>query len=290
MFQNEKAKNMFLGFQTNEITEHIIYAQLAKSTKDESNRQVLKKISEDEKCHYEFWKKHTGKDVNPNRWQIFKYYWIAMIFGLTFGVKLMEIGEEGAQNTYASFSQTVPDIEHIIEDEHNHEQALLGMLQEERLRYVGAVALGLNDALVELTGTLAGLSFALQNTRLVAVVGLITGIAASFSMGASAYLSTKAEPNGKNALKSSLYTGIAYIVTVAFLILPFLLIFNYIISLLISLGVAIIIIWLFNFYISVARDLPFKKRFFEMAGLSLGVAAVSFVIGYLVRRFLGVEV
>lgn len=284
------AENMFLGFQTNEITEHHIYAKLAEATKNESNRQVLKKISEDEKRHYEFWKKHTGKDVKPNGWQIFKYYWIAKIFGLTFGVKLMEIGEEGAQNTYANVSQTVPDVKHIIEDENAHEQALLGMLQEERLRYIGAIVLGLNDALVELTGALAGLSFALQNTKLVAVAGLITGIAASFSMGASAYLSTKAEPNGKNALKSSLYTGFAYLVTVAFLILPFLLISNYATSLLISMGVAIVIIWFFNFYISVARDLSFKKRFLEMAGLSLGIAAITFGIGYLVRKFVGVEI
>jgi hypothetical protein len=30
--------------------------------------------------------------------------------------------------------------------------------------------------------------------------------------------------------------------------------------------------------------------FLEMAGLSLGVAGLSFVIGYLIRTFLGIEV
>ena len=54
----------------------------------------------------------------------------------------------------------------IAEDEERHEQKLLAILDEERLQYVGSMVLGLNDALVELTGTLAGLTLALQNTKL----------------------------------------------------------------------------------------------------------------------------
>ena len=51
------------------------------------------------------------------------------------------------------------------------------MIDEEKLKYIGAVVLGMNDALVELTGTLAGLTLALQNEKLVGVAGLITGVA-----------------------------------------------------------------------------------------------------------------
>ena len=46
------------------------------------------------------------------------------------------------------------------------------MLDEERLRYIGSVVLGLNDALIELTGALAGLTLALQNTQLNLLLGL----------------------------------------------------------------------------------------------------------------------
>ena len=150
--------------------------------------------------------------------------------------------------------------------------------------------LGLNDALVELTGALAGLSFALQDTRLVALAGLITGIAASFSMAASEYLSTKSKDDHENAGKSSLYTGVAYILTVFLLIIPYLLLQNYLLCLGLTIIIAVLIILLFNFYISVARDLSFRRRFFEMAGLSLGIAVLSFGIGYLIRLFLGIEV
>jgi len=40
----------------------------------------------------------------------------------------------------------------------------------------------------------------------------------------------------------------------------------------------------------VTRDLDFRARFVEMAGLSLGVAALSFLMGILVRDLLGVSV
>jgi rubrerythrin len=72
--------------QRNEITEHHIYARLAKSTKDTANSAVLNKIAADELNHYHIWKSYTGRDVNPDYWHIRKFYWISRIFGLTFGV------------------------------------------------------------------------------------------------------------------------------------------------------------------------------------------------------------
>ena len=55
--------------------------------------------------------------------------------------------------------------------------------------------------MLEFTGALAGYTFALQNTRLVAVTGLITGVAASLSIATSKYLSTKSEGNAKILLR-----------------------------------------------------------------------------------------
>ena len=164
------------------------------------------------------------------------------------------------------------------------------MIDEERLGYVGSIIRGLNDALVELTGSLAGFTLALQDSRLIAMAGLITGIAASLSMGATEYLARKSEGSSKSPLKASLYTGIAYIFTVMFLIFPYLLLSNIYISMGIMILDAIIVIIVFNFYISVARGFSFWKRFAEMALLSLGVAAISFAIGFIVRQFLGVDV
>jgi len=288
---NHDMLNKILRVQKSEITEYHIYSDLAASTKDENNRRVLQEIAKDELRHYHFWQQQTGQEVLPDRWKVFKYKWIARLLGLTFGIKLMEKGEEHAKTNYEAIAVSVPQAEEIAREEEVHEQELIGLIEEERLNYVGSMVLGLNDALVELTGTLAGLSFALQKTRLIAMAGLITGIAASFSMAASEYLSTKSEGEaGKKALKSSLYTGVAYIITVILLILPYFIFKSYIVSLFATLCCAILIICGFNFYISVAKNMSFRKRFLEMSGISLGVSALSFVIGYLVRTVLGVEV
>ncbi len=38
------------------------------------------------------------------------------------------------------------------------------------------------------------------------------------------------------------------------------------------------------------EDLDFCKRFFEMAGIGLGVAAFIFLVGHVIRIFLGIDV
>ena len=290
MSQEESIGHIIEAFQRAEITEYHIYKQLAKSIKDPENSEILNQIADDERRHAEDWKKYTQRDIKPNRWDIFKYTLISRLFGFTFGIKLMERGEERAQENYSQLIGKIPEIDNWIREEEIHEQKLLEMLDEERLRYAGSVVLGLNDALVELTGALAGLTLALQDVKLIALSGLITGIAASLSMAASEYLSTRSEETDKHPVRAAIYTGIAYILTVTLLVLPYLLIPNYIVDLIITLVVAVLIIAGFNYYISVAKDEPFRSRFLEMAGLSLGVAAFSFIIGYFIRQWLGVEV
>lgn len=286
----EGLKKELLGYQLNEITEYHIYRKLSRTVKTEENRDILLQIADDELRHYKVWKTYTQEDVEPDMFKVWKFFIISKIFGFTFGIKLMEEGEENAQENYNSLPEEIGSAQEIIEDENDHENALINMLDEDRLRYMGSVVLGLNDALVELTGALAGFTFALQNTSLVALTGLITGIAAALSMGASEYLSTKAEETAKKPLKASVYTTIAYVFAVFFLILPFLIFKNPYLCLGCTICAAILIIAFFNYYVSVAKSVPFKRRFLEMTGLSLGVAGISFLIGLALRVIIGVEV
>lgn len=286
----KKLQEQLLVYQKNEITEHHIYKKLARTVKSSEDREILEKIADDELRHYQEWRTYTQKDVKPDRTKIWKYYFISRILGFTFGIKLMEKGEENAQDNYEQLRLTIQQAEAIIRDENEHENALIKLLDEERLRYMGSIVLGLNDALVELTGALAGFTFALQDTKLIALTGSITGIAAALSMGASEYLSTKSEETAKNPVKASIYTGGAYVVTVLLLILPYLILENFYVCLVFTLSTAVLIIAFFNYYISVAKDVPFKRRFLEMAGISLGVAALSFFIGFIIRSFLDIEI
>ena len=276
--------------QQNELTESVIYEEIAKFAKGEENKKTLLRLAKEEKAHYDIWKQYTNIEMKPEKFKIFKYKLLARIFGFTFAVKLMEKGEEGAQSEYALLAEEVEESKHIRQQEEEHEAALLDMLDEESLQYVGSMVLGLNDALVELTGSLAGFTFALQNTRLIALSGLIIGISATFSMASSEFLAARSE--GRNdALKSCSYTGVAYLITVILLVTPYLIFGNahYILALICMLLIVVLIIAGFTYYTSVAQDQPFSSRFWEMALISIGVAVISFFVGILAKRFLGVD-
>lgn len=281
------AKSVLIA-QKEEITGYTIYNKLAQTEKDPHNAQLFRDIAAQELRHYHQLKDISGVDIRPSRWNTLKSYFITKTFGLTFGVKLMEKNEQSAQKAYAELEKHYPFVAQIREDEEKHEHQLINMINEEKLKYVGSVVLGLNDALVELTGALAGLTFALQNSRLTALAGLVTGIAATFSMAASSYLSSKADGE-EDALKSATYTGIAYLITVALLVTPYLLLENGLIALGCMIAIAIFIIFVFNYYISIAKDLNFKRRFLEMAIISVTVAGFSFLLGFLLKQLLGVD-
>lgn len=285
------AYSIIKKMQQNEMTESVIYKKIAKFAKGEENKKTLTRLANEEHAHYEIWKGYTGIEMKPERLKVLKYTFIARVFGFTFAVKLMERGEEVAQEQYALLIDEIPESIHIREQEDEHEASLLEMLDEERLQYVGSMVLGLNDALVELAGSLAGFTFALQNTRLVALSGLIVGISATFSMASSEFLSAKSEGRS-DALKSCAYTGIAYLVTVILLILPYLLfdVTQSIPALICMLLIIVAIIAGFTYYTSVAKDQPFVSRFLEMSLISISVAVLSFVVGIVAKQFLGVDV
>lgn len=288
-----KLLDKVVKLQRGEITEKEIYYRISKYIKNNENRGTLLRIADEEQRHYDIWKKHTGVEVKPAMAMVFYYVFLARILGYTFVIKRME----KRQNQFdyndvfdEEMKAEVPEINSIVEQELVHEQMLISLLDEELLHYVGSMVLGLNDALVEFTGSLAGYSFAMQSNRLITLAGLITGVSATLSMASSEFLSSRAEGNS-NAGKSASFTGVSYLITVILLLLPFLLLPDklYGVAVVIMLAIAVAIIGLFNFYISVAQDLNFKERFSEMLVISLSVSGISFLIGVVVKHFLHVE-
>jgi len=285
-----KALAIIKKMQQGELTESVIYEKIAKFAKGEENKATLLRLAEEEKGHYQIWKKYTGIEMKPEMGKVLKFTLIARTLGFTFAVKLMERGEENAQDEYAVLAEEVEESKAIRRQEEEHETALLAMLDEERLQYVGSMVLGLNDALVELTGSLAGFTFAMQNGRMIALSGLIIGISATFSMASSEFLAARSEGR-TDALKSCSYTGVAYLITVVLLVAPYLIFpsSQYLLALACMLAVVILIIAGFTYYTSVAQEEPFKSRFLEMALISVGVAVISFFVGVAAKHFLGVD-
>ena len=284
-------KNRLIRMQKDERTGSLLYEKIAARQKDAKNRQVFLDIARAERGHYETWKGYTKQDVAPGRVRIAWFLLMSRLLGVMFTIKFFEKNEDLGISVLRSIEKELPEASAIIAEEEEHENRLMAMIDEERLHYVGSIVLGLNDALVELTGTIAGLTFALANNRLVALSGIITGVSATLSMAASNYLAQRADGNPK-ALKSSVYTGVAYLITVVLIVLPYLLLPNswYIAAFVIMIATVVLVILGFNYYVSVAQGLPFFKRFGEMVLISLGVAALSFAIGLAAKHLLGVNV
>lgn len=289
-------KKQLIKIQKSELIGAQVYKKLALI--DKVNQEVFTRIANDEMEHYNYFMNESG--AHNMKLNLFDKIYVqitilsAIILGTTFTVKQLERSEAKQQKAFLEIAKYYPKVKEYIIQEEIHEQELLDLVDEDKLKYMSSIVLGLNDALVELTGALAGFSISIQNSRMIGLLGLITGISAAFSMASSEYLSTKSEQDDTgeyevSALKASAYTGIAYIFTVFILVAPFFFTTNYMLALAITIVLAVVIIFKFNYYISVAKDLQFKKRFIQMAVVSLGVAFISFMIGYVVKTFLGFE-
>ncbi len=286
---SEENKLRLLKAQETEMTECMVYKLLARIDKNPKNKEIFLELSREELNHAKVLKTYTQKNVLINKYKVIKFYLMARFFGIIFTLKFMEAGEKDAGVFYMTFPD-YPELCQIAKDEDAHEMALISILNEDKLEYIGSIVLGLNDALVEFTGALAGFTLALNDSSLIALTGSITGISASLSMASSEYLSTKTEDgNKKHPLKASVYTGITYVMTVFLLIMPFVIFKNVLLALAVMLLIALMVIALFNYYYSVVRSENFKSRFLEMACVSFSVAGISFLIGYLLKLFTGIE-
>jgi VIT1/CCC1 family predicted Fe2+/Mn2+ transporter len=284
------ARRDLLSAQRNELTKHRTYTWLAAQVDDDHNRLLLERAAEDEIRHYHILRGLTDTDVTPHRVRLLYYRWVSRLLGLSFGLKLMERGRELRPQLSEGIESELPELAEAIAEEQSRETDILDLLNEERLDYAGAIVLGLNDALVELTGALVGFTFALRNATSIAAAGIITGVAASMSMGVSQFLSAREDDTGQGQpATSAVYTGISYLATVVVLVLPYILSGNVYLAMGTMLGLSLLVILTYNVYIAIAKGEIIWRRFLTMAGLSLGVAAVSFVIGYLARQVLGIE-
>ncbi|MFA6592464.1 MAG: VIT1/CCC1 family protein [Bacteroidales bacterium] len=283
---SEKEMKLLLGFQQDECNATEIYKRLGNMAKSDHNRDVLLSMSHEESGHYEFISNYTGKKLHFSKSKVFMTTFLARVFGLTFVLKRLEKDESLASSAYEDNDV----LKSFAATEDKHEDALLDMIDERFLKYMGSIVLGLNDALVEFTGALAGYTLALGSCSMVALTGSITGIAAALSMGSSEYLSTVSDGGDrKHAFQAAIYTSAAYLVTVFLLILPYIVIPYRLLAAGTMLALAIIIIAVFNYYYSIVRNEKFTRRFGEMATISLSVAVVSFFIGFLLKMFTGIE-
>lgn len=151
--------------------------------------------------------------------------------------------------------------------------------------YRASIILGMHDAIVSLSGLIAGLGFAFVDQSVIILSCIISSITASLSMGAANYLAVKTT-NKRHAIYAAVYTGTAYMVTCALLILPLIVFFHRITALLFVFIMVICIIYLFNFIFY--KKSQFARHFYEMLIICLIVSLIAFIIGETTKYFLGI--
>lgn len=281
-------------FALAEYRDLVIYRELAKRESVPEFRAILEQLIKHEEGDYAFWLKLAErKHFRVNPLEVYFYVFTRKIFGLTFTAKLVELRERDAIHKYRDYAANVGDplrgqIEEIMVHEKDHERHMINQIKEDKVRFIGSIILGLNDGLIELSGALVGFASAISDPRHVAILGFITGVAASLSMASSSYMQAKHE-RGKNPLKAALYTGAAYLIVVIILVLPFLLLSSRLPALITMAFLILLIIATAAFYISVIFDRSFRRQFAEMVVFSVGVAFVTFLIGSFIRNYFGIE-
>ena len=148
-----------------------------------------------------------------------------------------------------------------------------------------SIILGMHDAIVSLTGLIAGLYFAFANTEIIIISCILSSITASLSMGAANYLAVKSV-NTQLALISAFHTGAAYMITCVLLIFPFFTFKNQLTAMISVVIIAILIIYFFNRFFYSKK--MFYKRFFEMLIICTVVSIIAFFIGELAHKIFGI--
>jgi VIT1/CCC1 family predicted Fe2+/Mn2+ transporter len=284
----------FASLAQKEYRNFIVFSDLAKLENNEDFKSTLTELADFEEAHYLFWQSIARPKAKLTKPRLGWYRWLRKLFGITFIVRYMEREETEMIETVREylFTSDHPEkktMEDVIYIDEAREQKLLKQISEDRVEFLGSIVLGLNDGLIELSGALTGFTFAFQHTSTIVLAGFILGISASLSMASSAYLQARHE-KGKDPVKSAIFTGLAYIIVVLLLIMPFLLIPYLYGALAIMIAVVILIVAGLSFYTSTVFGRKFKDDFREMFIFSIGTAFVSFLISLVARELLGIQV
>jgi vacuolar iron transporter family protein len=293
--QPELAKVAAAGM-SDEYTDYIMYERLSTKVADRPDfSATLRQLSDTELKHYQFWKKYVP-NLKP-RVNTVGLYWalfLRALFGLTFTVRYLDRHEKASINNYKSVAHLIPEedrpsFNEMMADEESHESEFSRRIESSTVRYISFVVLGLADALVEITGIHAGSLGLYHMTEIAGLAGIVAGAAASLSMASAAFAQAKQGFEGSARL-SAFYTGVSYFVTAVILATPYFLTKNMVTALTSSLILAVVIITLTTYYSSVISGKPFKRDFFEILGIMLGVTVALYLFGDFIHVTTGITI
>ncbi|GBC70081.1 hypothetical protein HRbin01_01789 [archaeon HR01] len=284
----------FIKYVEDEYRDYRSYSELAKMEKNGGRKTVLEKLAEMEYQHYRFWNQYVDSYKPKTSTFFIRLLVVARIFlGLTFTIKLLERHEMETIKSYREFASSLHGeekerVENIILEELEHEKTLMAQIDEAVVRHLGFVALGLADAIIEITGVHAGFLGVTSSTIIAGIAGLVVGFAAAISMASAAYLQAKHGGSEKPA-ESAVVTGGAYLLTVTALAIPYFIIADMLLAFAFSVGLAVITMAVFTVYGAVISEKAFLREFVISITLILGTALATFLFGDFLGTVFGIK-
>ena len=200
---NETSKAM--SFYADERSASRLYAYLAGSEKGPALRARFAELARVESLHMAFWRAFLlkrGITTAEPSWLSFAWArLLRRILGTRRYLSLLEITEATAVDSYYQFLNSAAleeaertNIARIIEDELGHEEELESQFNALPKDNVRDFVMGMNDGLVELLGAVTGLSAVYPtHPRIVAVNGLVVGLAGALSMAIGTWVSVRSQ-------------------------------------------------------------------------------------------------
>jgi VIT1/CCC1 family predicted Fe2+/Mn2+ transporter len=287
-------KDQAVLFCNDEHFDSVVYGALADIEQHAQRKELLRTLADTEEAHAVFWKEISGEEARPaNTLKIRLLKMMRRVAGLTFTMKFLELHEGEVVEHYRRWLPMLSDdrrkrLDVIMKDEEEHERYFMSQVDEAIVRYIGFVALGLSDAIIEITGVHAGFLGVMGSTKVAGIAGLVVGFAACISMGVAAYLKAKSESR-KSPLTSALITSVSYLAAVICLATPYFLTHSMAVAFGVSTAFAVAMSMAFTFYVSVVNETRLGRELIENTTLLLGTAVATYFFGELIGSIFGVR-
>lgn len=307
-----KARQYFEALYRKELLHMGVYGRLMRYERNPSLKEILGRLSRLEGSHAAMWRSLVGDVRAPPRpaaeeARVSFYRAFRLLFGLSMTIKVIEYKEaqlyrrlEAALSSSGATPREKATINRIERSEDEREDPLINKIAEHSaiLNNIRDVIFGMNDGLVEILAAAVGISAALQSSLLVLVAGLIVALSGTLSMAGGAYLSTAYEKqlrvmqrkSFKKPAKSALYVGISYIIGAMFPLLPFMAGYSGFYGIAASIAITAVVLTVVASTIAVITDVSIKRRVASTLAITLGIAALTILIGYLARVQFGISI
>ena len=312
-------------FYRDELKDKMIYSELSKLIRDSEAKRKLMELSEIEEGHSRFFLdliKRLGRRVPdpPSRTAARLEAIFMWLFGLNIMMKLFEEREAATVVNYMKLFREGwlsegdrEQLKKIVQDEMEHESFFAQKSSLSIVENLRDVLFGMNDGLVELLAAVSGLAGAYQRSLLVAITGLVIGIAGALSMSVGAYVSTKSEnelnqnrrlrmelssmvfgvrqeqvERGTSARESAVFVGIFYIIGALVPTAPYFLPFSVLIDQIASTALAVAALAIAGYLTSILSGVSSWRKVAEMVLLALAAALTTYLLGSVIRILTGI--